>query len=127
MASTSDRAYTDPNFNVRRENPHIAGGAATTAYGRDIAFQARRLKALHAQVITPGTATTHALNLYVGTSSIGAISISTATAGSNFSLQGLDRLVPSLAKIEVRTAADASGIAAICYEFDIDPSAAQSV
>ncbi len=127
MASTSDRAYTDPNFNIVRENPHFVGGAATTAYGRDVAFQARRLKALHYQVVTPGTATTHAANIYVGTASIGAIAVGTATAGTNFSLQGLDRLVPSMTKIETRTGADATGTGAICYEFVIDPSAAQSV
>lgn len=127
MASLTGLNYTDPNLNVRRENPHLVGGAATTTYARDIAFQTRRLKGWHGYVTTAGTATTHILTLYNGTTSIGATTLSTSTAGTTFTVQGLNALVPSLTPLNVRTGADATGVAVICYEFDIDPTTSESI
>lgn len=126
MATSNSRTYTDPTYNTRRENAHFAGGAATSTYARDVALQARRLRGWHGQVVVAGTATTHAFTLYLGTTSIGATTLSTSTAGTNFNVTNLDVAVPSMSLLSVRSGADATGVAAMSYEFQIDPSAVES-
>ena len=75
-------AYDDPDFSIRREFfAGEAGGAATTEYCKFRTFQKALLKKVHAVVTTAGTATTHAINVYSGTTSIGAIALSTSAAG----------------------------------------------
>lgn len=115
--------YCDPNYNITRDHCSIAGGAATTAYAKFISFAATRLKAIHAKVVTAGTATTHALNAYIGTASVGAIALSTSTAGVTATLL-LDEPVPSLETVEVRTGADATGVAIVTYEYEYQNGAA---
>jgi hypothetical protein len=117
MATKVDE-YNDPNFNITRD--HCAGevgGGATTAYGKFHAFAATRLKAIHARVTTAGTATTHALNAYIGTASVGAIALSTSIAGVTATLL-LDLPVASLEAVEVKTGADAAGKAVVTYEYE---------
>lgn len=120
-------AYDDPNFHVRRE--HFAGesgGAATTEYGKFRVFQKSRLKKVHAVVTTAGTATTHALDIYHGTDSIGSIAISTATAGSQFSSVLLDHELDALSQISVKTKADAAGKNHVIYEYEVASDAVES-
>lgn len=119
-------AYDSPDYAVRREQSALTTAGATTESARMISFQRLRLKKVHAHVVTAGTATTHALNIYHGTTSIGAISIGTATAHSSFSSALLDRTVESLERIAVRTGADATGVCVVDYEFEVLPDAAKS-
>ncbi len=119
-------AYDSPNHTIRRETSHLTVAGATTESARMISFQRMRLKKVHAHVVTAGTATTHALNIYHGTTSIGAIAIGTATALSTFSSAALNRTVESLERVAVRTGADAAGVCVVSYEFEVLPDAAQS-
>jgi len=124
--------YDDPDFSIRRENfAGEAGGGTTTEYAKFRVFQASRLKKVHAFITTAGTATTHAINVYHGTTSIGAIALSTSTANAN-ALGGvsssalLDRVLAAGDQISVKTGADAVGKAHIIYEYEVTPDAVQS-
>lgn len=120
-------AYDDPDFTTRREwFAGEAGGAATTEYCKFRVFQKSRLKAVHAVVTTAGTATTHALNIYNGTTSIGAIALSTSTAGSTASSATLDSTVSALGQMSVKTGADADGKAHVIFEYETLPDAVQT-
>jgi len=115
--------YTSPDYNINREHcVGEVGGAATTVYGKFHSFAATKLKAVHARVTTAGTATTHALNVYIGTTSVGAIALSTSTAGSVASL-ALGSDVASLEAVEVKTGADADGKAVVSYEYEYQKAA----
>ena len=119
-------AYDSPNYQTRREQSHLMVAGATTESARMINFQRLRLKKVHAHVVTAGTATTHAINIYHGTTSIGAIAISTATALSTFSSSALNRTVEALDRLAVRTGADATGVCMVAYEFELLPDGVAS-
>lgn len=116
-------SYDGPNSTVRREAAFITVAGATTEGAKFRQFQAFKLKAVHAAVITAGTATTMGFDVYRGTTSVGAIAISTATAGSNFNSAALNLEVASMQQISVKSLADATGVAHILYEYEMLPSA----
>lgn len=118
--------YSDPNYTVRREVDRITIAGATTEGAKFRSFQALKLKKVHAAVITAGTATTHGYNVFHGTTSVGAIALSTSTAGAVASSAMLDREVASLEQVSVKSLADATGVAHIIFEFDVSPSAISS-
>lgn len=119
--------YSDPNYTVRREDfGGEAGGGATTEYCKFRHFQKMRLNKVHAIVTTAGTATTHKLDVYHGTTSIGTIALSTSTAGSIAHSGLLDEVCETMDQISVKTGADADGKAHVVYEFHVLPDAVQS-
>ena len=119
-------AYDDPDFTIRREADRITVAGATTEGAKFRAFQAMRLKKVHAAVITAGTATTHGYDVYHGTTSIGTIALSTSAAGVTASSALLDRTVGSLTQVSVKSLADAVGVAHIVYEYETTSDAVQS-
>lgn len=120
-------SYDDPDYSIRRENfAGEAGGGATTEYCKFRSFQASRLKAVHAVVTTAGTATTHALNVYHGTTSIAAIALSTSAAGVSASSAVLNEALAALDQVSVKTGADATGKAHVIFEYEVTPDAVQS-
>lgn len=120
-------AYDDPDFSIRREYfAGEAGGGATTEYGKFRSFQAARLKAVHAVVTTAGTATTHKLDVYHGTSSIGSIALSTAAAGVTATSGALNAALAALDQVSVKTGADAVGKAHVVFEYEVTADAVQT-
>jgi hypothetical protein len=125
-------SYDSAAYNVRREYfAGEAGGGATTEYAKFRVFQASRLKKVHAFITTAGTATTHGFNVFHGTTSIGTIALSTATANAN-ALGGanssalLDRALAAGDQVSVKSLADAAGKAHLIYEYEVTPDAVQS-
>lgn len=120
-------SYDNPNNTVRREH-HAgeAGGGATTEYGKFNSFQKMKLKKVHAVVTTAGTAAGHGFGVYHGTTSIGAIALSTSAAGVTASSGALDTTVASMAQVSVKSLADVVGKAHIVYEYEVLPEAVQS-
>ena len=118
--------YADPNFTVRREAQAITTAGATTEGAKFRSFQAMRLKKVHAAVITAGTATTHGYNVFHGTTSIGAIALSTSVAGVVASSAVLDRTVASMEQVSVKSLADATGVSQIVFEYEVTPDAVVS-
>jgi len=101
--------YADPNATVRREYfAGEAGGGATTEYGKFRSFQKARLKKVHAVVTVAGTATTHKLDVYHGTTSISSISLSTAAAGGTAAARRRAARGTAAATAAARTADDAN-------------------
>lgn len=120
-------AYDDPDYQIRREQfAGEAGGAATTEYTKFRAFQATRLKKVHAAVTVAGTTTAHGFDVYHGTTSIGTIALGTSTAGSQGHSALLDRSVNSLEQVSVKSLADAAGKAHIVFEYEVTADAVQS-
>ena len=122
-------AYDSPNFSVRREQfAGEAGGAATTEYNKFRAFQASRLKAVHAYITVAGTIAGHGFNVFHGTTSVGAITLSTNTTqasqlgNADYNVV-LNRTLAPGDQISVKSLADASGKAHIVYEFEVTPDA----
>lgn len=119
--------YDDSEYTIRREHfAGEAGGAATTEYAKFRSFQKTRLKAVHAAVTVAGTATTHKLDVYHGTTSIASIALSTATAGVTASSAVLNRTLAALDQVSVKTGADAVGKAHVVFEYEVTPDAVQS-
>lgn len=113
-------AYDSPDAVVRRSwfVSTEAGGAATTEYGKFRPCMKSRLRAVHVVVSTAGTATTHAINIYHGTTSIGAIALSTATANATGSNTDIDETLAQYDQVSVKTGADAAGKVWVMYEYD---------
>jgi hypothetical protein len=116
-------AYDSPDHTVRREHSLLTVAGATTESGRMVSFQKMRLKRAHAQVVTAGTATTHALTIRNGTTSIGSIALSTLTANSNVSSAVLNATFESMQRLNVLSGADATGVALVTYEYEVLPDA----
>jgi hypothetical protein len=123
--------YTEPNALVRREQ---FGGettaGATTESCKFRSFQKMKLKNVHAVVTVAGTATTHKLDVFRGTTSVASISLGTsaigATAKADSSGPGLDLAYAALEQLSVKTGADATGRAQVVYEFEVDHDAVRT-
>lgn len=121
--ATKDESYDSPNYTVVRDHcTGEVGGGATTVYGKFHAFAATKLKAVHIRVTTAGTATTHKLDVYIGTASVASQVLSTNTAGSAFSVI-VNSNVASMQAVEVKSGADAVGKAVVSYEYEYQPGA----
>lgn len=120
-------SYDDPDFGIRREQfAGEAGGGATTEYVKFRAFQAARLKKVHAAVTVAGTNAGHGFDVYHGTTSIGTIALGTNTANVQAHSATLDRILATMDQVSVKSLVDATGKAHIVYEYEITPDAVQT-
>lgn len=122
-------AYDNPNALVRRDANFLSVAGNGTVGGRFWTFQKRRLKAVHALVVTAGTSTSpgHALTIKNGTTSIGLLALGTQTAGSIVSATGLDASVPASTLLSVTNGTDATGVANVTYEYHYEYDAVRSL
>lgn len=127
MTTVAQHTYSQSNANVRREYTAVAAAGATTEACKFRSFQKFKLKAVHACVITAGTATTQGYDIYHGTTSIGTIALSTSAAGVVGHSAVLDRAVATMEQVSVKSLADATGSAQIVYEYVVDHDAVQTV
>lgn len=128
MTTVAEHNYASPNCTIRREAcmpPTTAG--ATTEGSKFHAFQAFKLKAAHAVVVTAGTNGGHGFDIYRGTTSVGTIALGTSTAGSTASSATLDLAISSLQQISAKSLVDATGVAQIVYEYEVVSDAVQTV
>jgi len=120
MATKSQR-YDHPTYTINREHcVGECGGTATTVFGKFHKYVPFKLKAVHVRVTTAGTATTHKFDVYIGTTSVASAALSTSTAGVTTSV-AVGSNVTSLQAVEVKTGADADGLAVISYEYEDIP------
>lgn len=120
-------AYSDANYAVRREHctpPTTAG--ATTNGGKFRSFQKILLKKVHAAVVTAGTNAGHGYNVFNGTTSIGSISLGTSGTNVTASSGLLNSEVASMGQLSVTSLVDATGVAQIVYEFEVQHDAVQT-
>jgi len=126
MATASLR-YDHANNLIRREHYISATAGATTEFGKIRNFQAMKLKAVHATVITAGTATAHGYDVYSGTTSVGTVTLSTNTAGVQVSAVLSNAAVAAQDTMHVKSLADATGAADIVLEYETDKAAVVTV
>ena len=120
-------AYSDANYTVRREHctpPTTAG--ATTEGGKFRSFQKVKLIKAHAAVLTAGTNAGHGYNVFNGTTSIGTIALGTSGTNVTASSGLLNSEVVALGQISVKSLVDATGVAQIVYEYEVQHDAVQS-
>lgn len=120
-------AYDEANFTVRREHacPPTSAGA-TTEGAKFRQFQKFLLKRAHAAVITAGTAAGHGYDVYVGTTSVGTIALGTSGTNVTASSAVLNQNVSSLQQVSVKSLADATGVAQIVYEYEMQQDGTRS-
>ena len=120
-------AYSDANYTVRREACSVPTTAGATTEGAKFrSFQKVLLKKVHAAVITAGTNAGHGYNVFNGTTSIGTISLGTSGTNVTASSGLLNSEVPALGQMSVKSLVDATGVAQIVYEFEVQHDAVQS-
>jgi hypothetical protein len=121
-------AYDNPNATIRREDSFLSVAGAAGVSCRFVTYQAKRLKAVHAMVVTAGSSNSpgHALTIKNGTTSIGLLALGTQTAGALVSVTGLNASVASLGLLSMTNGTDATGVALVTYEYHMDHDAAVS-
>lgn len=112
-------AYDNAEYGVRRESHHTTIAGATTEGAKFRSFQAMRLKAVHAAVVTAGTNAGHGYDVYHGTTSIGTIALGTGAANTVAHSATLNRSVATMEQISVKSLVDATGVASIVFEFEV--------
>lgn len=80
-----------------------------------------RIRNVSAAVVTAGTSagSGHAVNIYAGTTSIGAIALNTLTAGQNGTSGDLNTTLAAGTNFATKNGTDATGVAAIVLEASI--------
>jgi len=111
-------SYDAPAAQVRQEihdaNVACAAGASFRKY---LQFQATRLKAVRALVVTAGTNANAGIDVYVGTASVGAVVFGTDTAGVVESSGLIDVDVPASGLIELKGKANSgTAVVSLCIE-----------
>lgn len=121
-------AYDDPDYQVRFERAiNNLTGIASTAMTRSLFFQTARIKKVHALAITAGTHDSAGVDILVGTTSVGAITIGTSTAGTTYSSGALDATVPALGYVEIKGKANsATMVDSYVIEYQLLPGGVQS-
>ena len=110
-------SYDSPHATVQREFCANAGGAGTTEYAKFRSFAAGFLKNVSAVVTVAGTVTGHGFDVYVGTSSVGTIPLSTNTAGVSATV-AINQSVAALQSMSVKSLADTAGKADIVFQYN---------
>lgn len=113
--------YDDPNATIRREiNLPSQTGVASALITKIKVFQAARLKKVHSQVVVAGTNAVAGYDIYVGTTSVGAVTHGTNTAGTDADSGTLNASVPAGSVIELRGKATSATLAfAPCLELEV--------
>lgn len=125
--------YDHPNYVVQREKSGPVVAAATSSYVHYQFFQRVRVRAVHAIVLTAGTATATpkdaALEVAIfgpnGTTSIANLAYGTHTA-MHLLHATVTATVPADNGIRFSKLLDATGIVAPYLEYEVLPDAAQS-
>lgn len=75
--------YTHPNVTVRREtHTALLTGVASTNFYQWLAFQKAKIRKISYLIVTAGTNDAAGIDFYNGTTSVGALTIGTNTAGA---------------------------------------------
>jgi hypothetical protein len=121
-------AYDNPEFQEARElhTGHITGAAGASMQKFHF-FQAARLKKVHALVVTAGTNTAAAVDVFVGTASVGSLAFGTNTAGTVLHSALLNATIPADGLVELKGIANsATLVGAFNIEYQLTPDAVRS-
>jgi hypothetical protein len=117
--------YDHPNAVVRRErNMDMYTGIASTTFAKTLFYQKCVLKAVHSVVVTAGTNDAAGVDIYVGTTSVGAITHGTDAALSVNTSGVLDAAVPANTVVDLRgKATSATMVNSYTLEYEVEPDA----
>lgn len=120
--------YDTPNALIRQESRiNNLTGIASTSMTKSLFFQKTKLKKVHAICITAGTNGSAGVDIYVGTTSVGALTFGTDTAGSTYSSAALNVDVPALGFVELKGKANsATMVHSYVFEHQVYYDAVQS-
>jgi len=121
--------YDDPNATVRRETTqNNVAGLASATMTKFLFFQKTRVKKVHALVCAVGTHDDAGLDIYNGTTSVGAIAIGTAAAGTVHSSAELDSIVAANGMLDIRGKANSATtlVVSLAVEHEVIYDAVQS-
>lgn len=121
-------SYDDANSSTRREVslPNVVGVASATMV-RHLQFQKARLKKVHALVNVAGTNAAAGVDIFIGTTSVGAVTVGTNTAGSTASSALIDSDIPALGMVEIKGKANSATMnVSLILEEQVLPDATQS-
>jgi len=121
-------AYDHPEALVRFEHKiNNLTGSASASMTKVLFFQKSKLKKVHALAITAGTNDAAGVDIYVGTTSVGAIVIGTSTAGTTYSSAAIDADIPALSFVELKGKATSSTMVdSYVLEYDVYHDAVRS-
>lgn len=101
--------YADVNPNVLHETRvNNVTGIASTQMARILFYQKARLRAAKSLVITAGTNASAGVDIYVGTTSVGAITHGTDAAGTVESSGTINAEIPAGSYVEIRGKANSA-------------------
>lgn len=113
--------YSDPNNTVRREERinNLTGIASTTVQRLQI-LQRGKLKSAAALINTAGTNAVAGFDIFVGTTSVGAIICGTNTAGVTVKSGAINATIPQDGFIDIRGRATSATLnASLVLEYEV--------
>lgn len=125
--ATRGLSYDHPNMTVRREHGFVTTAGNATVSGHFMHFQKARAVAAHVQVHTAGTTAGATLTFKLGTTSIGAVTLTTNTAGYTTSVVFDNKTAASMDYFTVTNGTDATCRAYVTYEYQVLPDAVHTV
>jgi len=122
---TRSVAYDHPNCIVRREDKiNNVTGVASATFQKIMFYQKAKLKAVHSLVITAGTNAAAGVDVYVGTTSVGALVHGTDTAGATNTSGVIDAEIPANSFVDLRgKATSATMVNSYVLEYEVLPDA----
>lgn len=118
--------YDHPSYLTRTQVVlgNTTAGASGTSLVTNFTNQ-MRLRNVMATVVTAGTTSGSAskVDIFVGTASVGTITLSTNTANSTGTTGDLNTIVAAATQVFVKNGTDATAVARIVAEMHVDPSA----
>lgn len=123
--ATRGMRYDHPNFVVRREDKaNNVTGIASTTFQKFLFFQKVRVKKIHSLVVTAGTDAAAGVDIYNGTTSVGAITHGTDAALTVNDSGLLDVTVSAGSFIDLRGKANsATMVNSYSIEYEVLPDA----
>ena len=115
-------AYDDRDYGVQTINTGHITGSASASMQKFLMYRSTILKRVSALVVTAGTNTAAAVDVYVGTASVGSLAFGTNTAGSVLDTGLLNIDVPAQGVIELKGAATSSTLVG-AFQMQIQPDA----
>lgn len=102
-------AYDSPGQSVARETRAAnVAGAASASMAQFAYFQKTRVKQVRARVVVAGTNAAAGFDIFNGTTSVGAITIGTNTAGSVAASGALNTDIPADGMLEIKGKANSA-------------------
>lgn len=120
--------YDHPNCTVRRErNMDNRTGVASATFAKTLFYQKAVLKAVHSVVVTAGTNTAAGYDIYVGTTSVGAVTTGTDAAGTVHTSGALNSAIAANTIVDLRGKANsATMVNSFVLEYEVEPDAVQT-